>query len=273
MNESATFRVKRPLVGLAPIVAHIPHCSTLIPHDVRTQILLDDDELARELVRLTDWYTDRLYGFTANLGASQFINGFSRLVVDPERFVDDAAEPMARVGQGVVYRRTTDGKPLRADDALGRQVLIARYFIPYHEAFTALVADTLEHFGRCLILDCHSFPTEPLASEPDQTPGRPDICLGTDPFHSPAALTYALRTALLEEGFEVEINRPFAGAMVPLAWYGHDRRVASVMIETRRGLYCDESTGSPSGNYDRVAAALERGVRAALATTAFVGQP
>jgi N-formylglutamate amidohydrolase len=245
-------------------VAHIPHASTLIPYAVRAQIRLDDVELARELVRLTDWHTDRLYGFVANLGASQLINGLSRLVVDPERFVDDAAEPMARVGQGVVYSLTRDGRPLRSSDEPGRQVLIERYFIPYHEAFSALVADTLDHFGRCLILDCHSFSTEPLPSEPDQTPDRPDICLGTDAFHTPPVLTEALRTALVAEGFRVETNRPFAGAIVPLRWYQCDRRIASVMLETRRGLYCDESTGLPSGSLGRVAVALERGVRAAL---------
>ena len=270
VNERAAFRVNRPSVGLRPIVVHIPHSSPLIPHDVRAQLLPDDAELSRELVRLTDWHTDRLYGLTADLGATQFINGLSRLVVDPERFVDDTEEPMASVGQGVVYVRTTDGKPLRSSDAAGRQALIDRFFVPYHEALTALVADTLETFGRCLILDCHSFATEPLPSEMDQAPDRPDICLGTDPFHTPPALADALRAALAEEGFRVELNRPFAGSIVPLRWYGHDRRVASVMIETRRGIYCDESTGERSGNFYPVAEALGRGVRQALVTSSLL---
>lgn len=270
VNERAAFRVNRPSVGLRPIVVHIPHSSSLIPRDVRAQLLPDDAELSRELVRLTDWHTDRLYGLTADLGATQFINGLSRLVVDPERFVDDAEEPMASVGQGVVYVRTTDGKPLRSSDAAGRQALIDRFFVPYHEALTALVADTLETFGRCLILDCHSFATEPLPSEKDQAPDRPDICLGTDPFHTPPALADALRAALAEEGFRVEFNRPFEGSIVPLRWYGHDRRVASVMIETRRGTYCDESTGERSGNFDPVAEALGRGVRQALVTSSLL---
>jgi N-formylglutamate deformylase len=37
----------------------------------------------------------------------------SRLVVDPERFTDDAREPMARKGMGVIYTRTASGEPLR----------------------------------------------------------------------------------------------------------------------------------------------------------------
>ena len=74
----------------------MPHSSTCIPVEVRAQLLVDDAELSRELIRLTDWHTDRLYGWTADLGAAQFINGLSRLVIDPERFVDDAAELVER---------------------------------------------------------------------------------------------------------------------------------------------------------------------------------
>ena len=258
------FLINRPSVGRRPIVAHVPHASSRIPVEVRAQLLVDDADLARELVRLTDWHTDRLYGWTADLGAAQLINGLSRLVVDPERFVDDADESMARMGQGVVYTQTTDGKPLRAPDAVGRQALIDRYFVPYHAALTALVAETLETFGRCLILDCHSFATHPLPSESDQRPGRPDICLGTDAVHTPAALAEALRSSLSAEGFAVEVNRPFAGTMVPLRWHGQDRRVASVMLETRRGLYCNEATGEPLADFDRVAEAIGRAVRQAL---------
>ncbi len=262
--EPAGFRINTPSVGRRPIVAHVPHSSTRIPPEVRARLLLDDADLSRELVSLTDWHTDRLYGWTADLGASLLVNGLSRLVIDPERFADDADEPMARVGQGAVYTRTTDGRPLRALDAVGRQALIDRYFVPYHAALTALVAETLETFGRCLVLDCHSFATHPLPSEADQRPGRPDICLGTDAVHTPAALTEALRESFSAEGFAVERDRPFAGSLVPLRWYGRDRRVASVMLETRRGLYCDEATGEPLPDFDRVASAIERGVRRAL---------
>ena len=35
---------------------------------------------------------------------------------------------------------------------------------------TALVAEALEAFGTCLVLDAHSFATVPLPHEPDQDP-------------------------------------------------------------------------------------------------------
>lgn len=263
-DSSPAFRIIEPTTARGPIVAHVPHASTAIPTDIRAEILLDDDALARELVRLTDWHTDELFAFLADLGAPMFVNRLSRLVFDPERFVDDADEPMAAVGQGVVYTRTTDGEPLRTLDDSEQTRRIAESFDPYHAAFTALVADTLDRFGRCLIVDCHSFATEPLPSERDQAPDRPDICLGTDAFHTPPELVDTLRVALSDEGLSVRLDSPFAGSLVPLAYYGRDDRVTSVMLEIRRGLYCDEATGARSASFTATRASLARAIRAVL---------
>ncbi|MEI7745445.1 MAG: N-formylglutamate amidohydrolase [Chloroflexota bacterium] len=258
------FELLQPDGARGPIIAHVPHASTVIPPDVRPGILLGDIALAAELVRMTDWHTDELYAWTAALGATRFVNLVSRLVADPERFPDDAGEPMAQVGQGAVYTRTSDGLPLRRTDPAARQALLERWFVPYHAGLDALVEATLGTFGRCLVLDCHSFATVPLASEPDQAPDRPDVCIGTDAFHTPARLADELCTALEREGFRVAVNRPFAGALVPLRWYGTDRRVAAVMLETRRGLYCDEATGERLPALADVSARLGRAVSGAL---------
>ena len=264
MSTEAGLRIEPPHVADAPIVAHVPHSSTVIPPDVRAGLLLDDVSLADELVRLTDWHTDDLYAWTARLGATRFINEVSRLVVDPERFADDADEPMARVGQGAVYVRTTDGRVLRDPTPAQRDELLERFYRPYHRALTDLVGATLDRFGRCLLLDCHSFASVPLPSEPDQTPDRPDFCIGTDAFHTPPSLVETLSGALLRQGYSVEIDRPFAGALVPLTWHGRDRRVSALMIETRRGLYCDEASGRRTGDFERVAADIERAMTETL---------
>jgi N-formylglutamate amidohydrolase len=50
----------------------------------------------------------------------------------------------------------------------------------------------------------------------------------------------------------VGVNRPFAGALVPNAFYGGDARVQSVMIEVRRDLYMDERTGSRLSRFAEV---------------------
>ena len=114
--------------------------------------------------------------------------------------------------------------------------------------------------GRCTLLDCHSFPTVPLPSELDQAPDRPDICIGRDPLHTPDELAEPLADAFRAEGLSVAVDRPFAGTMVPGAFFGRDTRLRSVMIEVRRGLYMDEATGDRSPDYAAIRALLERAV-------------
>lgn len=184
--------------------------------------------------------------------------------MDPERFPDDDAEPMAAVGQGAVYTRTTGGAALRDADPVERARLMDRWYAPYHAALAGLVGAALDASGRCLVLDAHSFASVPLPSEPDRDPDRPDVCLGTDAFHTPRALVAALRAALEAEGFRVAVDRPFTGTLVPLPWYRTDARVTSVMVEVRRGTYMDETTGEALPALGDVAARLRRAVAAAL---------
>lgn len=114
----------------------------------------------------------------------------SRLVVDPERFSDDHREPMAAKGMGVIYTRTSDGRPLRkALSDHERADLLATYYRPHHGALTADLESALAAKGRCLIVDCHSFSSRPLPHEPDQSPDRPEICIGTDEYHTPRWLS------------------------------------------------------------------------------------
>ncbi len=264
MNTATPFEVLAPDGAAAPIVAHVPHASTRIPDDVRAEILLSDEELANELVRLTDWYTDELFGWAGQLGAIRFVNRLSRLVFDPERFLDDQAEPMAALGQGVVYWLDTQGRPLRTPDAQLRRQRIDELYRPYHATLDSVVAQLLGSFGACTVLDCHSFPSLPLPSEIEQAPGRPDICIGTDAFHTPPDLAESMASAFGAEGFRVRRDSPFAGTFVPGGFYGRERRVRSVMVEIRRGLYMDEVTALRHHDFDDVVAAIERAVTSGL---------
>jgi hypothetical protein len=84
--------------------------STVVPARVRLQgIVLDESDLQREMVRLTDRHTDQIFSWVLELGGTLFVNTLSCLVFDPERFLDDEDEPMAAVGRGAVHTRTADG--------------------------------------------------------------------------------------------------------------------------------------------------------------------
>jgi N-formylglutamate deformylase len=227
-----------------PLVVHIPHSSTIIPPEIRRTFCLDDDQLRLELLRMTDWYTDQLFHGAVKLGGSLFINRMSRLVVDPERFPDDNQEVMAEKGMGAVYTKTADGQYLRHPLSLeDRSRILDTYFYPYADAFADVVAGILNRHGRCVILDGHSFPSRPLPYEFDQDIQRPEICLGTDAFHTPESLIREVEAVCIGQGLRTERNRPFAGTYVPLHYWQKDPRVSSVMMEVRRDLYMDETAG------------------------------
>jgi N-formylglutamate amidohydrolase len=70
-------------------------------------------------------------------------------------------------------------------------------------------------------------------------------------------LSQATAQRIQEMGYRVNINRPYAGTMVPMAFYQKDRRVASIMIEVNRNLYMDELAGTKSCGFDTVKAQIQ----------------
>jgi len=249
------------------IVLHVPHASFAIPDVERKAFRLDDDALALEMRRMTDAYTDDLYELPA-VEATTVAFPVNRLVVDPERFTDDAEEPMSARGMGVLYTRTSHGEPLReAPAASERARLLAAYYTPHHERLTSAVNAAIDTHSACLVIDCHSFPLRPHPYELDQSHDRPEICLGTDAFHTPAELSAAARRIVVDAGFSVALDRPFGGALVPMAHYRLDARVAALMIEVRRDLYMNESTGERRADFAEMRARVQELMRQII--TAF----
>lgn len=114
------------------VVLHVPHDSAMVPANLRSQFLLDDAELRRELDRMTD---HRTLALSSDPSSAAVIvrSTVSRLVIDVERFPNDADEPMAARGMGAVYAATFQMTPLRqrlADDE--RERLMQAYYHPHH---------------------------------------------------------------------------------------------------------------------------------------------
>lgn len=245
MNGELNFEMRSSRREYAiPLVVHIPHSSKAIPADVRQTLLLDDAGLSHELLYMTDWYTDRLFDPVLELGGTMFVNRLSRLVIDPERFPDDTQEIMAKKGMGAVYTKTAAGRDLRrALSPEDRACLLETYFDPYARAFADEVSQMLDCHGRCVILDGHSFPSVPLRYELDQRTDRPELCIGTDRYHTPEVLVRGIEQVCTAENICTARNRPFQGTYVPLRFWQVDPRVISVMVEVRRDLYMGEKTG------------------------------
>ena len=246
----------------SPYVIHVPHSSTRIPDDVRTQLLLDDGELAEELRLMTDTRTDELAALAARQVVPRpwlFVNHLSRLVVDPERLPDEHEE-MYGVGMGAVHTRTSAGLVLRDGDNHAERLLLKRFFAPYAESLADLIDDRIVACGYAVLVDLHSYPVHSLPYELHQDARRPPVCLGVDVDHTPTALRERAFRACSAIG-EVVVNEPFAGSYVPLRHFGRDNRVSSVMVELRRDTYMrDDGTMDPEGARrvsDALAAILE----------------
>ncbi len=247
MNTMNNFKIVKPSgQKRVPVIVHVPHASPIIPEGLELDLMLTRHQLRVELSAMTDRHTEKLAKPALAAGATLFVNRFSRLVVDPERFEDDEREPAARHGLGAVYTRTHDGRPLRYpdfDDAQ-RRGLMDRFYHPYHQALTELVGGMLDEFGHAFIIDLHSFPARPLPFE-DPDLARPSVCLGFEDTHRPEDWTEWWEDQVLSRSKTLELahNQPFAGSFVPGRFHRRDPRVKSMMVELKRGAYMDEQTG------------------------------
>lgn len=224
-------------------IIHVPHASRAIPDAVRAGISLDDAALGRELDAMTDAFTDAIADRVAArtpLRPWVFVNDFSRLVIDPERFPADERKETNAAGMAAVHTWTSDGFVLRnpSDDEFSG--LVIRYFEPYTSAFTDLVEQRLHAAGEVTIIDLHSFALQPLPYELHDDGPRPEVCLGTDKHHTPPDLIESAHETFAS--FEVGLDTPFAGTYVPPAHYGQRDEVQALTVALRRDLYIDEAS-------------------------------
>jgi N-formylglutamate amidohydrolase len=235
----------------SPVLVHIPHASTAISKGDFSDFLPSAAEMRHELIRLTDWYTDELFGGDwAPQNVLQYQH--SRLVVDVERFACDDEEPCAKVGMGATYVKTSRGAPLRNLSPARRKELIKNYYDPHHQIFNEKVNQILKIFNRCVIIDGHSYPTKPLPTQTSYQ-STPEIGIGTDSLFTSLPLIELTENYFKSRGFDVRLNEPFIGTIIPSEIYqSKDTRVQSVMIEVRRDLYIDEKTAEKSSQFEAI---------------------
>lgn len=233
------------------LVIHVPHASLEIPADIRQSFVIDDATLEAELLALTDRFVDEIVAPLSDLGATIIRHPVSRLLCDPERYPDDADEPMSTHGMGAISTLITHHRPLRPAGwtETNRETVMQSHYWPHTRAMAAAVTATLAQHDRCYILDAHSFPITSLPFE-DPTLDRPQLCLGHNQTSAPKPWLQNWEHEARTRHLTVARNTPFAGAYIPMQ-YRDDPRVHSLMIEFRRDLYMNEQTG------DRIAAGIE----------------
>ncbi len=113
---------------------------------------------------------------------------------------------------------------------------------PFHETISALIEATRARFGKCVLIDCHSMPVPcPCSGRGDrlarhQCTGRMRMAPP-----APAHLTRSVERRLIDLGYRVRRNDPYAGGFIT-RHYGRPRdHVHALQIEIARDLYMDET--------------------------------
>ena len=262
------FTLLRPTEQLSPIVFCSPHSGRIYPKAFLEASRLD----ARALRKSEDCYVDELFESVVALGAPLIAARFPRAYLDvnrepyeldPELFTGRVPEfantQSARVvgGLGTIARIVADAEEIyRERLPIGAAFeRIERLYRPFHAALADLLESTRRRFGIAVLIDCHSMPS---ATTIGQAPGgRPHFVLG-DRFGAScdAKLTRFIRDTLQGAGYDVQVNRPYAGGFIT-EYYGNPARgVQSLQLEVNRGLYLDEANFAKSKDFQKLVRTL-----------------
>ena len=230
------------------VLIHVPHGSEALPAlsawGVREGVSVTDlsaEEQAHEAKIMCDTGCLELVRELREedlSSVSLFAALFSRVWLDVERFRESELEEMSAAGMGVIYERTSDGKPLRESwtDAVRKEVF--GHYDTYHEEFKRVALGISTRRSVCVIIDLHSYSKEPLPYERRQDANRPELCVGTDDKATPPWL-FELVLSSFDGVCETELNTPFSGAFTPTDLDLTETPVVSVMLEFRKDVLND----------------------------------
>ncbi|MFW6051268.1 MAG: N-formylglutamate amidohydrolase [Myxococcota bacterium] len=249
-----------PEQGAVPVLVEVPHAGLAIPEVVRDEIRAPKDALLRD----ADIYVDKLYASAPARGATMLVARTSRYVVDLNRAPDDVdvetvpdhPAPRGVQPRGVVWRLTTDGRPVLARPLTHAQFRrrIESFHAPYHQALREQLTRLRGRFGHAVLLAAHSMPSVGRSGHEDPGGRRADVVPGTQGRTTAAAEVIDLVDAHFRaEGLTVRHDDPYRGGWTT-ARYGRPRDGwHAVQVELNRALYVHEPTGEPrSGDFERL---------------------
>jgi N-formylglutamate amidohydrolase len=254
------FTVLAPEVQTAPFVLCSPHSGRVYTRQFLAQSRLDPLALRKS----EDCFVDELFAGAAALGAPLIAARFPRAFLDvnrepyeldPELFAeplpDFANTQSVRVvgGLGTIARIVADGEEIYRNRLSIKEALerVDQLYLPFHAALAQLLEETRRQFGYAILIDCHSMPSALMA----QAGGpRPDFVIG-DRFGAScdSRLTRFVKDAIGGLGYDVQLNRPYAGGYITEHYGRPSRGVQAIQIEVNRGLYLDEATLAPTHRF------------------------
>ena len=254
------FKLLRPERQTTPVVFASPHSGRDYPWAFLRRSVLDE-----RLIRSSeDAFIDLLFDAAPNHGAPLLASTAPRAFIDLNRSSDEldpaliadirksTHNPRVTSGLGVIPRVVANGREiysgkLTLDEARGR---VRDYWRPYHDCLRDLLSETLQSFGKAILIDCHSMPHEAIDSMSAPGEPRPDIVLG-DRFGSSAdqLVVDQIEAAFAAAGLLVSRNSPFAGAYTAQHYGRPSRGRHVIQVEIDRSLYMNEKLVRPSGKF------------------------
>ncbi len=243
-DEPRPFDIVNP-GGKAPVLLLCDHATRFIPRALKS-LGLDEAQLTRHIA----WdigIAEVTRHMARRLDAPAVLSHFSRLIVDPNRLLDNPTL-IPEISDGTVVPGNRD-----LDEA-ARQARIDAFFQPYHEAVAGQIDAMMaggQGEGRAPVLvSMHSF--TPIMHGL-QRPWEIGILWNRDP-----RLPQPLMDRLRAEGLAVGDNEPYSGADghgYTQHIHGDRRGLANVLIEVRQDLV-DTQQGAAEWA-ERLGAALE----------------
>lgn len=254
-----------------PVVFASPHSGRDYPESFLAASRLD----AIALRQSEDAFVDELFASVTECGAPLIRALFPRAFIDvnreafeldPAMFEDklpaEVNSTSARVnaGLGTIARVVSNGQEiygrrLKFADASRR---IDACYRPYHRALQALIAKTVERFGGCLLIDCHSMPSLPVNQRGgifdtarSRAESPPDLVFGDCWGRAcDAAVSRMVDAAAKAAGFTTRRNIPYAGGFTTRHYGRPSTGVHALQIEIRRDLYMNEDRVERNADFE-----------------------
>ena len=207
-----------------------------------------------------DCFVDEIFRYAPKVGAPLLKALFPRVFVDVNRGPFELDPTMFNsslpnyvttknqrifAGLGTVAKVVSNGEEvyknkLDFDEVKKR---IETCYHPYHIELKRLIDQTRDIFGFCILIDCHSMPSNAAKSAIPKPFGKKgtDIILGDCHGSSchPSIMNAALEI-LTQAGFSVKRNNPYAGGFITQHYGKPYESVHAIQIEINRSLYMNE---------------------------------
>jgi N-formylglutamate deformylase len=224
--------------GSMPLLISMPHNSSLIPDKVSNRFTVK----AKGSID-TDWFVDRLYDFSADLGVHIIKPKWSRYYIDLNR--DPSGADLYVGADNTELCPTTDfanndlylNQSAPTKEEIEQRITDAWH--PYHKKLNNVLEQMVKDHGFAVLFDAHSIKSQ----VPRFFKGKlPDFNFGTASNKSCAASLMSNIESLDYLQWSTISNGRFKGGYITRAYGRPEDNIHAIQLELSQATYMDEET-------------------------------